>query len=109
MRWRATVANFAKIVPPNRNRPSGFQRKHHLNESALARRTYWSSTVGCHIVYESRLELTRLLFADFEVSVRRIVAPTLFRCTTTMFGIMNPLGTGQAHSCEAFLGYHLVY
>ena len=27
---------------------------------------YWSSTVGGHIIYESRLELARLLFADFD-------------------------------------------
>ncbi|MGO9899180.1 MAG: hypothetical protein ACLP0J_05720, partial [Solirubrobacteraceae bacterium] len=26
---------------------------------------YWSSTTGAHVVYESRLELARLLLADF--------------------------------------------
>lgn len=36
--------------------------------------TYWSSTVGGHIIYESRLELARLLFADFDADVRHIVA-----------------------------------
>ncbi|MEU9959792.1 TnsA-like heteromeric transposase endonuclease subunit [Streptomyces sp. NPDC050982] len=36
--------------------------------------TYWSVTVGDHVIYESRLELTRLLFADFDPSVRGIVA-----------------------------------
>jgi hypothetical protein len=42
--------------------------------------TYWSSTVGRHIIYESRLELARLLFADFDMSVRQIVAqPFLLR------------------------------
>ena len=42
--------------------------------------TYWSSTVGRHVIYESRLELARLLFADFDVSVRQIVAqPFLLR------------------------------
>ncbi|MFG2224729.1 TnsA-like heteromeric transposase endonuclease subunit [Streptomyces sp. NPDC048644] len=36
--------------------------------------TYWSATVRDHVIYESRLELARLLFADFDSSVRGIVA-----------------------------------
>lgn len=36
--------------------------------------TYWSATEGRHVIYESRLELSRLLFADFDRSVRRICA-----------------------------------
>ncbi|MFC9247940.1 TnsA-like heteromeric transposase endonuclease subunit [Streptomyces sp. NPDC057136] len=36
--------------------------------------TYWSATVGDHVIYESRLELGRLLFADFAPEVRHIVA-----------------------------------
>jgi len=36
--------------------------------------TYWSSTVGDHVIYESRLELARLLFADFDPLVQHIVA-----------------------------------
>ncbi len=36
--------------------------------------TYWSATVRDHVIYESRLELSRLLFADFDPSVRGIVA-----------------------------------
>ncbi|MEU1509127.1 hypothetical protein [Kitasatospora sp. NPDC005748] len=36
--------------------------------------TYWSATMGDHVIYESRLELSRLLFADFDPSVRAIVA-----------------------------------
>lgn len=36
--------------------------------------TYWSATVGDHVIYESRLELGRLLFADFAPEVRYIVA-----------------------------------
>ncbi|UQX10987.1 TnsA-like heteromeric transposase endonuclease subunit [Candidatus Mycobacterium methanotrophicum] len=44
--------------------------------------TYWSSTVGRHVIYESRLELARLLFADFDMSVRQIVAqPFLLRAS----------------------------
>lgn len=42
--------------------------------------TYWSSTERDHVIYESRLELARLLFADFDPSVRRIVPqPFLLR------------------------------
>jgi hypothetical protein len=36
--------------------------------------SYWSATDGGPVIYESRLELARLLFADFAPSVRRIVA-----------------------------------
>src|SRR6266498_2552741 len=36
--------------------------------------TYWSATNHGHVIYESRLELARLLFADFDASVRRIAA-----------------------------------
>jgi hypothetical protein len=41
---------------------------------------YWSSTVGGPVIYESRLGLARLLFADFDPHVRHIVAqPFLLR------------------------------
>jgi len=36
--------------------------------------TYWSATMRDHVIYESRPELARLLFADFDPSVRRVVA-----------------------------------
>ncbi|MEU9418336.1 TnsA-like heteromeric transposase endonuclease subunit [Streptomyces sp. NPDC048272] len=36
--------------------------------------TYWSSTLRDHVIYESRLELGRLLFADFDPAVRHVVA-----------------------------------
>lgn len=36
--------------------------------------SYWSATQGRHVIYESRLELARLLFADFDRSVHRICA-----------------------------------
>lgn len=35
---------------------------------------YWSATTGGHVVYESRLELARLLLADFDPQVRAIAA-----------------------------------
>ncbi|MFF2375097.1 TnsA-like heteromeric transposase endonuclease subunit [Streptomyces xiamenensis] len=36
--------------------------------------TYWSATTQDHVIYESRLELARLLFADFDPAVRSIAA-----------------------------------
>jgi len=42
--------------------------------------TDWSSTERDHVVYKSRLELVRLLHADFDLAVRRIAAqPFLLR------------------------------
>jgi len=35
---------------------------------------YWSATTGSHVVYESRLELARLLLADFDRDVEGIIA-----------------------------------
>lgn len=35
--------------------------------------TYWSSSVGGHVIYESRLELGRLILADFDPAVQHIV------------------------------------
>ena len=43
---------------------------------------YWSATTGRHVVYESRLELARLLLADFDSDVVGIAAqPFLVRDT----------------------------
>jgi len=40
----------------------------------------WAETTGSHVVYESRLELTRLLVADFDPAVTAIAAqPFLLR------------------------------
>lgn len=39
--------------------------------------TYWSSTESGHVIYESRLELSRLLLADFDPTVDRIFAQPL--------------------------------
>jgi hypothetical protein len=35
---------------------------------------YWSATMRDHVIYESRLELARLIFADFDKAVHRILA-----------------------------------
>ncbi|WP_239074858.1 hypothetical protein [Streptomyces sp. SID10853] len=39
--------------------------------------TYWSATMGDHVIYESRLELGRLLFADFARQLAGGPCPTL--------------------------------
>jgi hypothetical protein len=36
--------------------------------------TYWCATQGAHVGYESRLELSRLMLADFDPRSRRIVS-----------------------------------
>ncbi len=42
--------------------------------------SYWSCTQSDHVIYESRLELARLLYADFDRDVAGIVAqPFLLR------------------------------
>ena len=41
---------------------------------------YWSATTGGHVIYESRLELARLLLADFDPDVTAVAAqPFLLR------------------------------
>jgi hypothetical protein len=34
----------------------------------------WSATMRGHVIYESRLEPSRLIFADFDRAVHRILA-----------------------------------
>jgi hypothetical protein len=46
---------------------------------------WWSATVRDHVIYESRLELSRLLLADFDPLVRGIVAQP-FMVTATVRG-----------------------
>jgi len=48
--------------------------------------TYWAATGERHVIYESRLELARLLFADFDSSVHQICAQP-FLLTTRIDGV----------------------
>jgi hypothetical protein len=50
--------------------------------------TFWSCTERGHVIYESRLELARLLYADFSRSVRRILAQP-FRMRAEVDGILR--------------------
>ncbi len=63
---RLRVQEFCGSVPWRRWRSHHGQR--HLSGS------FWAATIGGHIVYESRLELARLLLADFDPTVARMWA-----------------------------------
>jgi hypothetical protein len=44
----------------------------------------WSATMRGHVIYESRLEPSRLIFADFDRAVHRILAqPFLLKAKQT--------------------------
>ncbi|WP_425455247.1 TnsA-like heteromeric transposase endonuclease subunit [Allorhizocola rhizosphaerae] len=63
------AADVARAVPFRRWRSRPGQR--HLPGS------YWSATTSSHVVYESQLELCRVLLADFDVSTVDIRAQPL--------------------------------
>jgi hypothetical protein len=71
------VGAFSGSVPWRRWRSHHGQT--HLSGS------YWAATVGGHIVYESRLELARLLLADFDAMVASVWAQP-FRLVTIVDG-----------------------
>ena len=63
---RLRAADFVGSVPWRRFRSRHGQA--HLSGS------YWAATTGGHVIYESRLELARLLLADFDPDVVDIYA-----------------------------------
>ncbi|MFD4631622.1 TnsA-like heteromeric transposase endonuclease subunit [Streptomyces sp. NPDC058284] len=65
--WESTGSATLAAVTPWRTFRWYKGQKHYSG-------TYWSSTMRDHVIYESRLELARLLFDDFAPSVRRILA-----------------------------------
>ncbi|MEV5730763.1 TnsA-like heteromeric transposase endonuclease subunit [Streptomyces pharetrae] len=65
--WESTGSATLAAVTPWRTFRWYKGQKHYSG-------TYWSSTMRDHVIYESRLELARLLFDDFAPSVRRIQA-----------------------------------
>ena len=54
-------------VPPWRTFRWHYGQRHYSG-------SYWASTTSAHVIYESRLELARLLVADFDRTVNHIVA-----------------------------------
>lgn len=65
--WTLATAGLLSVAAPWRTFRWYRGQKHYSG-------TYWSSTEQSHVIYESRLELARLLYADFDGAVRRIVA-----------------------------------
>jgi hypothetical protein len=66
------LEHFAGSVPWRR------WRSYHGQQNLSG--SYWAATVGDHVVYESRLELERLLLADFDPQVTAMWAqPTPVR------------------------------
>lgn len=63
---RLLLADFEGSVPWRVFRSR--RRQAHLSGS------YWAATTGGHVVYESRLELARLLLADFDPEVTSVYA-----------------------------------
>ncbi|MFI2620572.1 TnsA-like heteromeric transposase endonuclease subunit [Streptomyces sp. NPDC018587] len=65
--WSAGQAEAFQPAVPWRTFRWFYGQKHYSG-------TYWSSTMSDHVIYESRLELTRLLYADFDHRVRAVYA-----------------------------------
>ncbi|MGW5939675.1 TnsA-like heteromeric transposase endonuclease subunit [Streptomyces celluloflavus] len=65
--WLAGQAEAFQPAAPWRTFRWFYGQKHYSG-------TYWSSTMSDHVIYESRLELTRLLYADFDHQVRAVYA-----------------------------------
>ncbi|WP_030924246.1 TnsA-like heteromeric transposase endonuclease subunit [Streptosporangium amethystogenes] len=65
--WHSVSADFLRTVLPWRTFRWYQGQKHYSG-------IYWSATTRDHVIYESRLELGRLLFADFDPVVRHIIA-----------------------------------
>ncbi|PEG33170.1 transposase [Mycolicibacterium agri] len=65
--WTLATADLLSAAAPWRTFRWYRGQKHYSG-------TYWSSTEQSHVIYESRLELARLLYADYDEAVRRIVA-----------------------------------
>ncbi|WP_097250524.1 TnsA-like heteromeric transposase endonuclease subunit [Streptomyces sp. 1222.2] len=65
--WSPTSAVQLQSVAPWRTFRWRHGQKHYSG-------TYWSSTIRSHVIYESRLELTRLLYADFDQSMTTVFA-----------------------------------
>lgn len=63
--WPRTSIDDLEFVTPWRTFRWYYGQKHYSG-------SYWSSTIRSHVIYESRLELTRLLYADFAREVRAV-------------------------------------
>lgn len=64
--WDLVRADDLRLARPVREFRSFRGQRHYSG-------WYWSSTMGHHVVYESRLELARLLLADMDATVGGVV------------------------------------
>ncbi|WP_405652650.1 hypothetical protein [Streptomyces sp. NBC_00019] len=70
--WPTTGIDVFEPSVPRRT----FRRRHGQKHYSG---TYWSSTMREHAVYESRLELPRLLYVDFDQDVTTVFAQPFLR------------------------------
>jgi hypothetical protein len=87
---RLRLGDFEGSVPWRKLRSRHGQQ--HLSGS------HWAATMGDHVIYESRLELARLLLADFDPEVRLIYAQP---CRL----IMQLAGRTRKHVPDFLLAY----
>jgi len=59
--------------------------------------TYWSSTLGEHVIYESRLKLANLMLADFDVSVKHIAAQPFMLAATVEGRVRRHIMAAACH------------
>lgn len=65
--WKDVTTQGLRVAAPWRTFRWFKGQKHYSG-------TYWAATCACHVTYESRLELGRLLLADFDRSVSWVVS-----------------------------------
>lgn len=71
--WVCATTDFLSRAVPWRSFRSRDGQRHYSG-------TYWSATNRDHVIYESRLELARLMLADYDTTVRHVIAqPFLLR------------------------------
>lgn len=71
--WDCATTDFLMLAAPWRTFRWRNGQQHYSG-------TYWSATNRDHVIYESRLELARLLLADYDTAVLNVIAqPFLLR------------------------------
>ena len=71
LEWNCATTDFLNRAAPWRTFRWYEGQRHYSG-------TYWSATNRDHVIYESRLELARLLFADYDTTVHHVIAQPFF-------------------------------
>ena len=71
LEWASATTDFLSQAAPWRTFRWRAGQRHYSG-------TYWSATNRDLVIYESRLELARLLFADYDTTVDRVIAQPFF-------------------------------